>query len=165
MLWIWLQPATLVPADGSIYLVNSSDRHVSIDKSAHLAEVRNTVIAKPDFKPICNKAVHDDKFQFIDLASTRHIKAEYLDQIQLDPDNVLSPDQRDIFNKLHLKSAKLFTPQPGKYNGARGYIGNKLQFSTQPPPNSRTRIPNYSPPMNSILAEKMDTLEEWGGSL
>ena len=49
-----------------------------------------------------------------------------------------------------------------KYNGCYGHIDNKLQFSTLPPPNTRTHIPNYSPSMNAILADKMDVLESWG---
>ena len=70
--------------------------------------------------------------------------------------------QKNMFQKLNQRFASLFTPQPGRYNGSWGYIDNHLQFATPPPPNIRTRIPNYSPPMNAILAEKMDTLESWG---
>ena len=36
------------------------------------------------------------------------------------------------------------------------------QRSTLPPPNSKTHVPNYSPSMNRLLAEKMDQLEAWG---
>ena len=67
-----------------------------------------------------------------------------------------------MFNKLHIRFQSLFTPQPGKYCGDKGYIDNKLQFASLPPPNARTRVPNYSPSMNAILAEKMDLLETWG---
>ena len=71
-------------------------------------------------------------------------------------------EEQQIFHDLHKRFELLFTPQPGKYNGVYGYINNKLQFATQPPPNTKTRIPNYSPTMNNILAEKMDLLEKWG---
>ena len=75
---------------------------------------------------------------------------------------MLSQADRNVFNKLHNRFRALFTPQPGRYNGWKGYIDNKLQFAALPPPNSRTHIPNYSPNMNKILAEKMDLLESWG---
>ena len=149
----WLKPAIFTPANGSIYLVNSSTEHVDIKKSDHLADVRNTSIAEPQQKCVLNKAVHDDQFQFADLATSREIKPQYLEMIQLDPDNILKAEQRDVFNKLHSRFSQLFTPQPGKYNGSYGYISNQLQFAAPPPPNTKTRIPNYSPPMNSILAE------------
>ena len=83
----------------------------------------------------------------------RDIKPEYVQQIQVDPDRILNDSDRDLFNKLHIRFQSVFTPQPGKYNGSQGYIDNKLQFATMPPPNSRTRVPNYSPAMNDILAQ------------
>jgi len=158
----WLNPAIFTPSDGSIFLVNSSSQNVTISKDEHLADVRSTVTPDIIAKPISGKALHDDQFQFKDFAADRNIDASYLEQIQLDPDNILTLDQKNIFNKLHLRYAKTFTPQPGKYNGSCGFINNQLQFSTPPPPNVKTKIPNYSPPMNKILAEKMDVLESWG---
>ena len=78
--------------------------------------------------------------------------------LKVDPDNILTQMDRDLFHQLHRRYAHLFTPQPGKYNGAHGYVDNKLKFSTPPPPNARTYIPNYSPSMNKLLAEKMGVL-------
>ena len=158
----WLQTSMVNPTDGVISLVNSSSYPVSIKKSDHLADLRDTTNATFSVKPISGKAIHDDKFQFRDFALARKVEPDYLSLIKVDPDNILSNDQKDIFHKLFKRFAALFTPQPGKYNGAWGYIDNCLQFSTPPPPNTKTRIPNYSPPMNSILAEKMDALEAWG---
>ena len=80
----------------------------------------------------------------------------------MDPDRILSIEDRERFHELHQKFCHVFTPQPGKYNGEYGYIENRIQFSTPPPPNSRTHVPNYSPSMNKLMAEKMDILEEWG---
>ena len=75
---------------------------------------------------------------------------------------MLQPEEREVFHELHRKYRHLFTVQPGRYNGSFGYIENKLQFSTPPAPNARTHVPNYSPSMNQLLAEKMDQLESWG---
>ena len=158
----WLKPSIATPSNGTIYLVNSSEHPISIQKTDHIADVRDLSTADYPIKPISGKAVHDDKFQFRDFAVSRTIKPEYLNDIQLDPDNILNQEQKNMFQKLNQRFASLFTPQPGRYNGSWGYIDNHLQFATPPPPNIRTRIPNYSPPMNAILAEKMDTLESWG---
>ena len=107
-------------------------------------------------------AAHEDNFQFTDFSQSREVDSSCLLELQVDPDNVLSQEEREIFHTLHRRFASLFTKQPGKYNGHYGFIDNKLQFAVRPPPNTRTRIPNYSPSMNKILAEKMDTLEQWG---
>ena len=158
----WLQPGTLTPSNGKIHLVNSSDKYVHLSKADHIADVRDVTIPDIPIKPISGRFAHDDKFQFRDFAASREINEDYLRSIQLDPDNIMDSEQKNIFHTLHRRFMKLFTPQPGKYNGSRGYIDNQLQFSMPPPPNTRTKVPNYSPPMNDLLAQKMDTLEEWG---
>ena len=114
---------------------------------------------KPPFQ---HPTTHSDTFQFDDLAPKRQCSKDFLSQIKVDPDNVLAEADKQLFHSINHQYAHLFTPQPGRYNGRWGYIENKLQFSTPPAPNSRTHIPNYSPSMNLLLAQKMDLLEEWG---
>ena len=128
-----------------------------------MADIRGTQVFLNNMKPYVGQpAPAADNFQFKDMAKSRLINPDYINQLQVDPDGILSDSERDVFHQLHKKFAHLFTPQPGKYNGSWGYIENKLKFSTPPPPNSRTHIPNYAPSMNTLMAEKMDTLEEWG---
>ena len=145
-----------------ICLTNSSTSQVKVNKSDHLADIRDTHEFDLPPQTCLNKNLHEDTFQFMDFATSRSHDPEQLKKLQVDPDHILSPQERDIFHNLHKRFAKLFTTQPGKYNGSYGYINNSLQFSTPPPPNARTHIPNYSPSMNAIMAQKMDDLEAWG---
>ena len=127
-----------------------------------MADIRETTpfeLPKLSQKP---NFLHSDTSQYRNLAIRMDNDLKYLDQIQVDPDEILEESDRDIFHKLHVRFQALFTPQPGKYNGFKGHIDNKLQFASLPPPNTKTNIPNYSPTMNSILAKKMDLLEDWG---
>ena len=158
----WLKPSMQRPCNGAIFLTNSSNEPVYVKKADHLADVRDSIVVDAPIKTLPGKAIHTDVFQFSDFAVSREISPDYLAQIQVDPDNVLSESEKSIFHELHKRFSSLFTPQPGRYNGYYGYIDNKLQFATQPPPNTKTRIPNYSPTMNNILAQKMDLLEQWG---
>ena len=158
----WLKPAVVQPSDGKIFLTNASQSQVCIQKADHLADVRDTKIYELPVQSLPCTNVHRDKFQYMDFASTRDHDIKQLEKIQVDPDKILTQDQRQIFHDIHKQFAKLFNTQPGKYNGAWGHINNNLQFATLPPPNARTHIPNYSPTMNAILAEKMDILESWG---
>ena len=103
-----------------------------------------------------------DQFQFSKISKIDEPPDKYLHLISVDPDNVLTEDQKEVFHKLNREFGHIFTPNPGRYNGSYGYIDNRLQFSAPPPPNSKTHIPNYAPKMNDLLAEKMDMLEEWG---
>ena len=103
-----------------------------------------------------------DLFQYADMNKVKEPKDKHIDLIKVDPDNILTEEEREAFHQLHKRFAHLFTPRPGKYNGYFGHISNRLHFFSPPPPNSKTRIPNYSPQMNKIMAEKMDELEAWG---
>ena len=156
----WLKPSIMQPAAGTIYLINSSTADITVHHGDHLADVRGT--QPHGSSPGIYNMFQYDKFQYEDFSTGRDSNPEYLAQIQVDPDNVLSEEDRSIFHNLHKRFASLFTKQPGRYNGKWGFVENRLQFSTPPPPNSRTHIPNYSPSMNAILAEKMDLLESWG---
>ena len=158
----WLRPTILHPVDNIVYISNTTTFPVEIKKMSHLADIRSTILVSPVHISPFPQATHSDDFQFQNFAMARDIKPEYVQQIQVDPDKILNDSDRDLFDKLHIRFQSVFTPQPGKYNGSQGYIDNKLQFATMPPPNSRTRVPNYSPAMNDILAQKMDLLESWG---
>ena len=118
------------PKEGVVYLTNSSPLPITIKKTEHIADVRDSTLVNPPIKPLLGKSMHPDVFQFSDFASSREIKSEYLEQIQVDPDGVLTQQERYIFTNLHKKFASLFTPQPGRYNGKWGFIDNKLQFAT-----------------------------------
>ena len=150
----WLTPQILPVSNCSIYLTNSSDFPVPVQKHDHIADVRETKVMSTCQALPFSTPSNDDQFQFLNLASKKDLHPDYLQKIQVDPDNVLTKSERDKFIQLHKQFYEVFTPQPGKYNGSQGFIDNKLQFSALPPPNSRTRIPNYSPAMNQILAEK-----------
>ena len=158
----WLNPGIFEVSNGCVKLVNSSPNIVNLKKSDHIADIRSTSVFVNNLKLPVSKYKHEDGFQFKDLAQSRQYSKDYLAMLKVDPDGILSQMDRDLFHQLHRRYAHLFTPQPGKYNGAHGYVDNKLKFSTPPPPNARTYIPNYSPSMNKLLAEKMDLLEEWG---
>ena len=85
----------------------------------------------------------------MDLAKSRVISPDFLKQIEVDPDSMLTCEDREIFHKINVRFQSLFTPQPGKYNGGHGYIDNKLQFATPPPPNSMAISPHIQTYRNS----------------
>ena len=159
----WLAPRLLNVQNGHIYLTNSSESPVSIKKAAHLADARDTQVYSIPFTPEATKENEiNDTFQYQDFSNGRDLSPDFLSQISVDPDNVLTQAEKQKFHELHIQYSEVFTPQPGKYNGEAGYIENRIQFSSPPAPNTRTHIPNYSPSMNLLLAQKMDKLEDWG---
>ena len=102
--------------------------------------MRDTTIV--DIKPPkCSRCIpHEDKFQFLDLAQSHKLDPADLQQLQVDPEGILTPEEREIFHTLHKRFAPLFKKQTGKYNAHFGYIDNKLQFSATP---RRTQRPEF----------------------
>ena len=144
---LWLKPSVQNVHDGKIYLTNSSSTAVKIKKSGHIAEIRDTVPYQvANALSSSQMFQHPDTFQYKDLAKSRCYSKDFLHQLQVDPDEILSHDERQIFHELHRKYVNLFTTQPGKYNGKFGYVDNKLQFATPPAPNSKPMYPTIHPP-------------------
>ena len=159
----WLLPSVVESVGGYVYLTNSSQKPIKVDKSLHMADIRGTKEYELPKQLMFRKNIkHHDTFQHTTIAEMQDPPEAHLELLQVDPDGILTKEERDIFHSLHKRFAHIFTPQPGRYNGNFGHVDNKLQFSSPPPPNSKTHIPNYSPTMNRILAAKMDQLEEWG---
>ena len=145
----WLNPGIVEVLDGYVCLLNSSPTSVIINKADHIADIRETTAYEIDCKTALNKLENTpDQFQFQNLAPNRDRNDSYLQQLCVDPDNILTASEKELFHQLHRQYSHVFTPQPGRYNGHWGYVENKLQFSSLPAPNARTHVPNYSPSMN-----------------
>ena len=159
----WITPQVIQPSDNSVYLTNSTDTVITVPKASHLADIRGTQeLRTPLKKALSYTPKKPDVFQYQSLAEREENVEKHLHLIQVDPDLVLTTADREKFCEINRQFAHLFTPQPGRYNGHFGHIDNKLKFSSLPPPNAKTHIPNYSPSMNDLLAQKMDQLETWG---
>ena len=159
----WIQAGVLKVKDGAVQLKNVSSHPVKLLKSSHLVDIRDTIPYQVSnqvrFVVDTNT---EDTFQYQNLGQTEEDPEKYLSECKVDPDGILTEEQRQTFRDINQRFARIITPRPGKYNGYYGHIDNRLHFSSKPAPNVRTHIPNYSPTMNKILAEKMDKLEEWG---
>ena len=130
----WLRPAVVETHHGAVYLTNSSSERVNLSKALHLADIRNTTSMEFPTRqaPSLSKS-HPDRFQFTQIAPLSEPPDKYLNQIQVDPDGILTTAEKQKFHDLHQRFAHLFTPQPGRYNGEFGHVDNKLQFSTPHP--------------------------------
>ena len=86
----------------------------------------------------------------------------YINEVVIDPDNVMSKVWKSRFRQLCEEYSSIITPVPGKYNGAFGRTSTDINFTSVPPSNLKTYIPKYSQEMMTLLANKMDKLEQWG---
>ena len=91
-----------------------------------------------------------------------NITHDYLSEILVDPDNILSNEWKNKFFTVCRRFSHVITPRPGKYNGYYGRIDNSINFASSPPPSVRAHLPKYNHEKLKIMADKMDKLEEWG---
>ncbi len=105
---------------------------------------------------------YPDQNQYINKKAKSIPPKDHTDLIQLDPDNILSPKQKVCFRKLCQEFKDIIRPEPGRYNGAVGYIDNSINFSSKPPPNKKIYQQKLTDEMKKKLGEKLDQLIEWG---
>ena len=103
----WLKPAIIQPLEGSIFLTNSSDHPVRICKAMHIADIRDTEAFELPKQPsfVTNKHHEQDTFQFTNFSQVQEEHDKYLHLIQVDPDQILTEEDRQIFHNLHERFA------------------------------------------------------------
>ena len=86
---------------------------------------------------------------------------DLLTTVSIDPDNILTHDQKQVFRDTITDFTDVFKKQPGQYSGKVREVSNAITFSQPPPPNDKVYTPNYSEDLKCKW-EKMDALEEDG---
>ena len=144
--------------DNTILVANRTDSPVTIRRNHHFACIRLVQLCNQVHRVYDNQ-LEDYQYQTF---STVQAKEDPLSQIIVDPDNQLTPQQRQEFRNICLQFSDVLSSHPGKYNGAYGFSNNSINFTSRPPPNKKVYVPNYSPDMQQLLAQKMDKLISWG---
>ena len=167
----WLLPQIYpVTSEGFVEVINKTSSPVQVSKLEHFADVYlcmeveiNNSEPEAMVKKIYDLNRDDYSHQIPHTPSQeKSITEDHLNEISVDPDNILSDSWKQRFKNLCAEFSHIITPRPGKYNGFYGNIDNSINFSSTPPPSIRAHLPKYSYDMMKIMGEKMDKLEEWG---
>jgi hypothetical protein len=86
----------------------------------------------------------------------------YSDKVQLDPDNVLTPDIKRQFQSLHTQYDEVFSTQFSGYNGSVGPFEAVVNMGPVQPPQRKGRVPQYARDKLLELQQKFDELEAIG---
>ena len=168
----WLTPHTANNPAGVFQLRNDSQEVVVIKKRAPVAEIRamwlrdpscpdpqlrvgSVTIPEPPAHPV-------DPVQYNPILDFKDDHDSFIKQIKIDEKAPLSRQDRKDFEKIHQRFKTVFTPRPGRYNGACGRVSNDIAFVSLPAPNAKIHVPQYSPEMTEELAKKMDQLRDYG---
>ena len=82
-----------------------------------------------------------------------------VDNISLDPDNMLLPSEKAMFHSLHKDYASVFDPKIPLYNGSSGNIAATVNIGPTLPPQRKGRLPQHNNETLSLLQAKFDELE------
>ena len=129
----WPHPAILDSVGGKLRLVNSSAEPIFIKKNDHIYQARlitdalTTTSLPPDVPSTATKCSQPQTSTF------------HSDQVFLDPDGILSPNEKASFITLLKEFDRLFDPRIPGYNGSAGPIQRVVNMGPAQPPQRRGR--------------------------
>ena len=155
----WIGCQIVDVKDGCLTLTNKTQQPLYLKKHEHIGDIRNITQVED---VLVNKIIDkSDDCQHLEGYEDWDISNNFLDDIQIDPDNTMTEEWKDKFRSLCLEFEDIINYRPGRYNGLYGDVDNTIEFASIPPITKKIYMPKYSDRMNQILASKMDQLEQW----
>lgn len=152
---MWPMPQILPVDNGTICIPNLSSEPVRVRKLEHICNVHPEVSPPdplPEFKPI-NTAM---------TKPTLPKKGLYSDQVTLNPDNLLSKSEENLFRQTLETYDEVFNPKISVYNGKSGSCYVEVNIGANLPPQRKGRLPFYGKDDLADLQNKFDEMVEKG---
>lgn len=141
-----------------VKLVNTSSTPLFLKKNQHIGDIVSQHPTPPPSTPSLPLPTSPPPPSPHSLP----VSSSYLEQVQIDPDNILSPSWREHFHKLLHEFSDIINPNPGLYNGYYGDVDCSLNFIKDPPASIKARLPSYSHDKLVTMANIMDDMERMG---
>lgn len=136
-----------------VSVLNSSNSLVILKKNEHFGDLVPIVEASQ---------VQKSKNDSLSTLKVQIKPTNYLTDVSIDPDNILSQEWKDNFKNILQDFSDIITPIPGSYNNFYGEVDCSLNFIQDPPSSNKARLPSYSHDKLVSMAEQMDLMESWG---
>ena len=152
----WPQPAILDSVGGKLRFVNPSAEPIFIKKNDHVCQARlitdalTTTSLPPDVPFTATKCSQPQTSTF------------HSDQVSLDPDGILPPNEQASFITLLKEFDRVFDPRIPGYNGSTGPIQGVVNMGPDQPPQRKGRMPQYARNQLEQSQTKFDELEAIG---
>ena len=141
---------------GTIRIPNLSEEPIKLSKSQHIAQLRR--VTTPD-----NSPASPDHHPMLPLMLTKASPSGvYSSKIHVDPDNILTKDERESFHAINKQFDNTFSPNFGVYNNNSGYFRAKLNIGPVEPPPMKGKLPLYGQNDFQTLQDMADELESLG---
>ena len=132
-------PIVISQKSGVITVPANQNKPVVTIRSSHLFNI----------VPLSSSAHRDSSIHSSVTSQQQHsptILQPYSTHVQVDPNNILSPQWKRSFIDLHMKYDDIFDPKNPGYNGAAGPFKANVNMGFVMPPQRKGRIPMYSRP-------------------
>lgn len=148
----WPPPQEVLSIDHTIRIPNATQDPLLLQRGEHIGQIRQVVptaynLNSPDTNATCQTPTQ---------------VAPFSSKISVDPDEILTQEQRDKFNELHTLYDHVFNPAISRYNGASGNIEAIVNMGKVQPPQRKGRMPLYNRNQMVELQAKFDQLESQG---
>lgn len=106
-----------------------------IKRNEHFCDIRSTIV----------KDSNDIELQAFPAVTRKQVSlSQHSDRVQLDPDNVLSPEMKAKFKETLWEYDSVFYSKFQGHNGAVGPFEAKVNMGPVQPPQRKERVPQYS---------------------
>ena len=151
----WPSPTISRVIQGTIRIPNDTDEPIHLPKSKHFAQIRRVTspsvvdmsITQPQIGPV---------------VPPNQGKISHSSSVLIDPDNQLTPAERERFQELLVTYDNVFNKAFGAYNGASGPYKASLNLGPAKPPSTKPQLPFYPQASLVLLQEEADKLEVLG---
>ena len=175
----WPEIGVYKAVGNMIRLRNDTTSPVTINKNSHLGMLSTTFVPEPstDAASTCKTSTlpreeentrqchNRDAPSDAPSATVRPVQLHGLfhsDSISVDPDKVLSKEDRDAFKSLVREYDEVFDPAYSTYNHAFGRFEAVVNMGAAKPPQRKGRVPQYSRGKLAELQTELDRLEDLG---
>ena len=149
----WIKCDIVNTKSGEIVLKNETHAPILIKRHEQLCQVRHTTI---------NPSNQVSNMIIPPLPTSTPTETTNLAEIIVDPSNIFSSEEKQMFSETNQKYPKVFSPSLGCYNGYSGKFEHKINMSSSLPPQRKGRIPMYNRSNLENLQAKIDELYKQG---
>ena len=148
----WIHPSISRVINGVVRIPNMTDEPIQIAKSQHLAHIHPVIV--PD-----ETSIQPDNNLPTPPTQTQ---AAFIETISVDPDGLLSAQQRQQFRDINARYRSVYQPNFGAYNDRSGPIRANISLGPVEPPSQKGKLPFYNQGNLQLLQEEADKLERLG---
>ena len=170
----WFPCSMIKTNDGHSTILNTTNENWLLTKNMHFADLRRCTevdlseeikdirLLLDDQVPQLCRVYNTDAVDLSQFENPKPVEPDLscLEEISVDPDNILSPEQKELFRLINCQYLDVLNRSPGRYNGSYGHIDNSINFIARPPSSNKVHLPKYNPKMLQSLADLMDELHE-----